>query len=405
MYDPPALLPPNDKGVAYFEVGKRYRAAFLSFANQYNEARAKLFTGTISGSTGPHPGAEAPVPLYQRRRQQSDAAEEQCRRGVAPPVFSCPFGEFIVHPACKNSPDKTTATLSQIRSRKGHCVCELTHLEQDALDYRRFIRDAVQTLQAFHRVWTPQVERAARFWRGEFEFVNNAYRGTPFILPLPDNFHMLLESHRRTLDDFRTKWFPDWHRSLQDRIKQVRRKAAECKLEAQSLAEFEREAFQVKPLKPLNPPSGKHYRLKLLLMQGELFISQDILATKIQLDFDKLGGEFIGGPGGSQVKLSAKWRGVQGDLLINSNGDWGFGGSVGINFIEKIPKAGEQLGQWLKMESKYESMQAPGGGSRAEAVHTTEVTIGYSERYTAPPAWIQLSSKARREDAWPLRGP
>lgn len=404
IYDPPALAPPNDRAVVYFEVAEQHNSAVSRFFNRYHAALDQLFADTLDGFPGEDAGADSPVAVYARRRTQCKAALEQCMAGVAPPVFACPFGEFIVHPACKNSPDRATAALSQKLSRQQQCVCELTQLEQDALDYRLFIRDAVLTVQRFHRTWTPPLQRAVRFWRGEFEFVNDAYRGTAFTLALPENFQLLLESHRATLVDAENEWLPGWRRSLQDNIAQVRRKASECRLEAQSLAEFERDAFQVKPLESLNPPSGNHYSLKLALMQWELFIGQDILATRVQADFGPFGGEFIGGPRGSQMKLSAKWRAAQGDLLIDSKGDWGVGGSVGINFIEQIPRAGERLGQWLKMESKYESTPSLGGTADTEAVHSTEVTIGYSERSTAPPAWVRLSSKARAGDPWPLRG-
>jgi len=202
---------------------------------------------------------------------------------------------------------------------------------------------------------------------------------------------------------------------------ELQAKARECTKRAKELAAFKEVAFTFKPLRCAEE-LGPHHKLDIGIFKWELCIGdKGTIATRIDADFGPVGYSVTGGPDGLSHKVTGKVKVFSADLLIHPDGDWGVQGQASVNILElavgkivgkqlkKIAgkemsikdamedgkKVGEEIGKFLKLDTKYEVTPDFRGGIQGKFVKP-KLTFGYSERTTRPPGWIRFSKRTDR---------
>lgn len=412
-------LPPNDEGTAYVEFNYGYSQAEAKFYDEYLPAMGTALQSSWA-NTVPSPDPQLPIQVLIRRSKANESALNQCYSGIRHPGMPCPFGAGIYHPLCRNKLDGLSVKTIELQNDIKRCECDVAYWERIVSYQHAFINDVIEMAKTFDRIWTPKLERFVRYWQGEIAYVNEVYSDPAYKWPINEPYN-ILKFHYDFLKRFENETLPSLKQELEGYKIQLQAKARECTKRAKKLAAFKEVAFAFKPIRCAEEV-GSHHKLDIGIFKWELFIGdKGTLATSIDADLGVANYSVTAGPDGYSHKITAKTPIFSPDLHILPSGDWGVGGSFSVNILEPVvgkmvgrqlkniagknislpdamadgKKVGEAIGNFLKLETKYEVTPDFRGAHQGKFVKP-EITFGYSERRTVPPSWIRFNKRTDR---------
>ena len=365
----------GDFGETFFRFGKRHSLREYWAGKDWFKARQTAKNGIFGGS----PSVPGPRSWYAEQLRDIDEDYSACTAGAPVELRGCPFGAFVVHPDCEDSPTPQQVERSLHNRAVALCECKANAIMARADALSAYLDRSVAAWMAHEKAWWQRLNHYARYWSEEIKGLNAGYQGSNFKLPVETAYWYWIEEFR---EDSKEAWKTDipeiaegWH-ELKSQVQRL--KACGTRLPP----------IEKPPKKPPPEPEEKvsSYGINLFVVSIKLGMDGNFKAN-FDLGFIKGGYERVAGTDGHKFEIGS--GPIEFSYQTNASPRPGGDSSkvsmtVGTNFLSFIPGAGKVAAkiadQFISFGAKYEMGWGNKSGYSGKSTVESKSKIGFTTR-------------------------
>lgn len=215
----PKFPPGYDFGEAFFRLGKRHTIREATVDRVWRKEHRKA-QGAVTGWLPPVLG---PYATWQERQKDIAADLDRCESSAPEALTGCPFGSYIIHPACKNAPTPAQVAHSRKVREGALCRCAATAANHTADGMNAYIDGSLRIWRKHERKWHYKLRDYADEWAADIQAVNARYGAGGFQFPLEGNY----TNWFKELDEDSRKFWRETYPEMLDEWNQLRANAGQ----------------------------------------------------------------------------------------------------------------------------------------------------------------------------------